>query len=253
MRRARSRTTHGAASDNQACSGEYRRCPAQRRRSATPPTAAEGRDVTASQLPQEDKASGRHDPPAAGLRDVTSAEAVLRVLLDGNRRFTLAAPRYRRDIHSARASAAEQHPMAAVFTCVDSRVTVESLFDCDFGQLIVVRTAGHVADRAAAASLQYAADHLSVPLAVVLGHERCGAISSAVQAVASEQDEGNYLAEQLREPATQALRENPADPNPGAMRRQIGATVAALRPQVSAAVVGACYDLDTGVVEVISR
>lgn len=212
-------------------------------------------------------------PPLAGLADTANTElmtgvtamaippqlpararAALRALLDGNRRFVAGSPTYTRDISSARAAAGGQRPIAAVFTCVDSRVTAESLFDCDFGQLIVVRTAGHVPDRAAVGSIQFAVTALAVPLVVVLGHERCGAVQLAVDTLRSPQTatEPGFLVEQLRDPVTKALSTD-GDPCTMAMRLQIEQTVATLNADpvvATAAVVGARYDLDNGTVSV---
>ena len=186
-------------------------------------------------------------------RSATEAIPSLEILLEGNRRFVAGKPRYRRDIDAARAAAAEQHPMAAVFTCVDSRVTAESLFDCDFGQLIVVRTAGHVPDRAATASLAFAAEELSVDLIVVLGHERCGAIGLAVETARA--DDGavrdNFVLSQLRSVAAAGIEESASDPHHATMLKQIDRTVTALRNESSLGgcdIVGARYDLDYGTV-----
>lgn len=183
------------------------------------------------------------------------ARAALRALLDGNRRFVGGSPTYTRDISSARAAAGGQRPIAAGFTCVDSRVTAESLFDCDFGQLIVVRTAGHVPDRAAAGSLEFAVTELAVPLVVVLGHERCGAVKLAVDTLRNPDapaDPG-YLVEQLRDPVAKALSDGGPDPCATAMRLQIEQTVMTLKSDTEVAgagIVGARYDLDNGTVSV---
>lgn len=183
------------------------------------------------------------------------ARAALRALLDGNRRFVAGSPTYTRDISSARAAAGGQRPIAAVFTCVDSRVTAESLFDCDFGQLIVVRTAAHVPDRAAVGSLQFAVTALAVPLVVVLGHERCGAVTLAVDTLRDPNPpaEPGYLVEQLRDPVVKALSDGNPDPCAAAMRLQIEQTVITLKsePDVArASIVGARYDLDNGTVSI---
>nr|BFF24066.1 hypothetical protein GCM10025732_20310 [Glycomyces mayteni] len=99
---------------------------------------------------------------ASSLMEHHEAAKTLVALLEGNGRFVAGEPRFKRDITSARQHALGQKPTAAVFTCIDSRVTAESVFDCDFGQLLVVRTAGHVPDRAAVGSLEFAAAELGV-------------------------------------------------------------------------------------------
>ena len=73
----------------------------------------------------------------------------------------------------------DQHPIAAILGCADSRVPVELLFDTGFGDLFVVRNAGTMSTTAAIASLEYAVGHLAVPVIVVLGHAACGAVAAA--------------------------------------------------------------------------
>lgn len=82
---------------------------------------------------------------------------------------------------AARAAvAAGQHPFATVLTCSDSRVPPELLFNQGLGDLFVVRVAGAVPDQAVLGSIEYAAEHLHVPLLVVMGHLSCGAVRSAM-------------------------------------------------------------------------
>ena len=186
-----------------------------------------------------------------------SATEVLRQLQDGNRRFVAGTPRYGHDVAFARRYAASQNPVAAVFTCVDSRVTAEALFDQDFGQLIVVRTAGHVPDRAAIGSLEFAVAKLAVPLIVVLGHGHCGAIRLGVDEVRDPSEAGgsmSYLVGQLYRSSAQALREEPGNAYEAAMRLQVLHTVAELRAAKTlgeAYVVGARYDLESGLVRLV--
>ncbi|THV43543.1 carbonic anhydrase [Glycomyces buryatensis] len=196
----------------------------------------------------------------ASLMQNHRAATTLVGMLEGNGRFVAGEPRYKRDIVAAREAAPDQKPSAAVFTCIDSRVTAESAFDCDFGQLLVVRTAGHVPDRAAVGSLEFAAAELGISLIVVLGHERCGAIGAALHAVESDSHDPrtDYLVEQLWQPASQALAEASAEPDTAshAMRLQVRRTVADLGRRSSlegVLVVGAVYDLDTGVVSLIDE
>jgi carbonic anhydrase len=76
--------------------------------------------------------------------------------------------------------AAGQKPIAAILGCADSRVPLELLFDAGLGDLFVVRNAGNTPFTAAIGSLEYAVQHLGVGLIVVMGHERCGAVSAAL-------------------------------------------------------------------------
>jgi len=72
-----------------------------------------------------------------------------------------------------------QHPEVAILSCSDSRVPVELLFDSGFGDMFVVRNAGNACTPATVASLEYAVKALNVRLLLVMGHENCGAVSTA--------------------------------------------------------------------------
>jgi len=67
-------------------------------------------------------------------------------------------------------------------SCSDSRVPPEIIFDKGLGEIFVVRVAGNVLDPVVLGSIEYAAEHLGSPLVMVLGHERCGAVTAAVDA-----------------------------------------------------------------------
>src|SRR5438046_9167052 len=80
---------------------------------------------------------------------------------------------------------ASQHPFAIVLSCSDSRVPPEIVFDQGLGDLFVVRVAGNVIDDQSLGSIEYAVDHLAVRLIVVLGHQRCGAVTAAKATIAA--------------------------------------------------------------------
>jgi carbonic anhydrase len=102
--------------------------------------------------------------------------AALQQLLDGNARYVGDKATH----PAARPSDASQHPMAVVLSCSDSRVPPEILFDQGVGALFVVRDAGNTYDQLALESIQYAVGHLGTRLIVVMGHDRCGAVTAAV-------------------------------------------------------------------------
>lgn len=110
---------------------------------------------------------------------VPAGEALAR-LHAGNESFRAGC--FSNAVHSGRVQEllAGQHPFAAVLCCSDSRVPPEILFDRSLGDLFVVRNAGHVLDDASLGSLEYAVEHLGVQLIVVLGHEKCGAVTATV-------------------------------------------------------------------------
>ena len=73
-----------------------------------------------------------------------------------------------------------QNPFAVILTCSDSRVVPELIFDTGLGELFVIRVAGNIANPSSIASIEYAVAHLNVNLIVVLGHQNCGAVTSAL-------------------------------------------------------------------------
>ncbi len=201
---------------------------------------------------------------AAGLlalgaeASLPSADAVLAELKAGNARHVAKA--YQRPHQTAARQhllASGQSPHCAILTCADSRVPPEIVFDKGLGDIFDVRVAGNVAGDDEVASIEYAAEHLHVPLVVVMGHSHCGAISAAL--------EGGILPGKLPElmaairPAVDQSANEPGDRVANAVRDNVVHVVEQLRtskPVLSELVaerklriVGAVYSLDTGKVE----
>jgi carbonic anhydrase len=62
-------------------------------------------------------------------------------------------------------------------------VPVEAVFGQGVGAICVVRSAGHVLDRAVMGSVEFAVTDLQVSLVFVLGHDDCRAVAAAAEAV----------------------------------------------------------------------
>ncbi len=77
--------------------------------------------------------------------------------------------------------------------CSDSRVPPELIFDVGFGELFIIRLAGNIIAEDVNGSLQYAVSHLHTPLVVVLGHEGCGAVGAAVEAMIHRSKELKHI------------------------------------------------------------
>jgi carbonic anhydrase len=91
-----------------------------------------------------------------------------------------------------------QAPFATVLSCADSRVPPEYIFNTGLGELFVIRAAGEVIDRSVLASVEYATEHLHIPLLVVMGHESCGAVKAAVEGAAVEGPNLEYLVKAIK-------------------------------------------------------
>ena len=110
-----------------------------------------------------------------------SADASLKILKDGNKRFSSDRPVHERQDKERRGELKDgQSPFAIVLSCADSRVVPELIFDTGLGEIFVVRVAGNIANTSSIASIEYAVAHLGTKLIVVLGHESCGAVGAAV-------------------------------------------------------------------------
>lgn len=113
-----------------------------------------------------------------------SADEALQKLMDGNKRYVenqMGACK-QSDTATREGLAKGQKPYAIILSCSDSRVPPEIIFDKTMGEIFVVRVAGNIPDPVVLGSIEYAAEHIGSPLIVVLGHERCGAVTAAVDA-----------------------------------------------------------------------
>jgi carbonic anhydrase len=198
------------------------------------------------------------DPSIPPPAPITSSQDALAELVAGNKRFVSGRPEHGHQVSAAASASGGQQPHAVVVGCIDSRVPLEAIFDQTFGSICVVRSGGHVVDRAVLGSVGFAVAKLGVPLIMVLGHKRCGALQATVESLrAKERPPGDigYLVDELT-PAVTAVGLDHPDVAERAMRAHVGRTVRRMRDiDVVAAggadVVGAVYDLDTGLVDLL--
>ncbi len=123
---------------------------------------------------------GRLVEAAAPAELSAKPEDIWAELIEGNRRFVAGTPRLRPLVPIRQELAGGQHPKVVILGCSDSRVSPTLIFDETLGDLFVIRTAGNVADAIALGSIEYAVEHLHVQVLVVLGHEKCGAVTAVV-------------------------------------------------------------------------
>ncbi len=124
------------------------------------------------------------------LQDRVTPEQVLGILREGNRRFC-SDHRLSRDFSRLRTATAQgQTPLAVVLGCIDSRVPTEVVFDLGIGDIFSVRVAGNVIGEQPLASIEYGVRVAGVKLVLVLGHTRCGAVTSSVELLARGTDVG---------------------------------------------------------------
>ncbi|MGH7889696.1 MAG: carbonic anhydrase, partial [Thermodesulfobacteriota bacterium] len=193
----------------------------------------------------------------ASLYSAIPPDQALQILVEGNKRFATD-----KSLHPDRTSerrqetAANQEPFAVILGCSDSRVAPEIIFDQGIGDLFIVRVAGNVVGPLELDSIEYSALYLHSSLALVLGHENCGAVKAVLQgntkdieavadllqpaAIATEKQKGDRLENTIKmnvEMVSAQLKKSPV--------------LSRLIAQKKFSVVGGYYNFHTGQVEIL--
>ena len=214
---------------------------------------------------------------AAGKTTDLTADQALQRLKDGNRKFMADTPDQTPAVkmdnprlnHERRLEIAQgQTPFAVLVSCSDSRVPPELLFGRGLGELFIVRNAGNTVDTVALGSIEHAVAQLGVPLVLVLGHERCGAVDAALSVVEKNATFPGSIGQMIEPIIPAALQAKNAAPTNAdreqvldmAVRENVKRTVTRLRSASEPIlmdplkggklkIVGARYDLDDGSVD----
>lgn len=192
-----------------------------------------------------------------------SPDEIIELLKTGNQAFVEKGLHERDYNAQLEESLAGQHPMAIILSCIDSRVPVETIFDKGLGDLFVARVAGNIINADILGSMEYACEHSGSKVVVVLGHECCGAVHSACEGV----DAGNMtqMLDKIK-PAIDScekcgIERESQDFEAGVVRKNVEIMVDRVRGESEILhemeekghikVVGAIFNLHTGVVEFI--
>lgn len=215
--------------------------------------------VTASNLLwQVEQVQAAELPVTASLS--LSPDTALQRLMEGNQRFVQHQPQYP-DQSQARLQevAQAQHPFATILSCADSRVPAEIIFDQGIGDIFDVRIAGNIATPEVIGSIEYAVALLNTPLLMVLGHERCGAVTAAVQNEPLPGDISTFV--KAIKPVVAKVKYQPGNTVDNAVIANVHYQIQRLKrsPLLSERlqsgklkIVGGRYDLDTGSVSIIT-
>jgi carbonic anhydrase len=117
------------------------------------------------------------------VQDKLTPDLVLDILKKRNLDYINDNLTIRNSSERIRKSALGQFPGAVILSCLDSRVPVEDVFHCGIGDLFVARVAGNITNEDILGSLEYGCKVAGAKLIVVMGHEHCGAIKSAIDGV----------------------------------------------------------------------
>lgn len=190
-------------------------------------------------------------------------DVVINMLREGNEDFASDNLTVRNNSERVRQAALGQYPKAVILSCLDSRVPVEDVFHCGIGDIFVARVAGNIVNADILGSLEYACNVSGSKVVMVLGHEYCGAIKSAIDGV----ELGNIttLLEKIH-PAVEHARENfhgdATSKNPhfvdavtlanveimvGQIRRD-SPLLDELEREGAIKIIGGIYNMDTGIV-----
>lgn len=185
-------------------------------------------------------------------------------LMQGNKRYVngKSMPLDFHDVEKSLVSG--QNPYATILGCSDSRVSPEHCFDEAHGDLFIVRGAGNYLTNDNIASIEYAVAVLKTPLIMVLGHESCGAVKAAIEAVDTHKDFPGHiqLLASAIAPAVRAVSDTSSSRLINVTKANIIRNVESLRVKTpiidsyhdekKIRVVGGLYHLKTGIVEVIA-
>ncbi|WP_433443560.1 carbonic anhydrase [Nonomuraea sp. CA-141351] len=175
-------------------------------------------------------------------------------LREGNRRWAAdASIRPHQDLARRAEVGRRQEPYAVVVSCIDSRVAPELVFDAGLGDLLSVRSAAQTIDPLVSGAVEYGPAELGTPLIVVLGHQRCGAVTAAAHAL----HEGTTLPGDLQRivealrPAYKSARGDvdkmiKINSTQAVARLKAGKLLAPRIARGQLKIVGAYYSLDTG-------
>ena len=117
------------------------------------------------------------------IQDSISPERAIEMLKEGNQRF-LERNELETDLHiQVNETSGGQFPYAVVLSCIDSRVPVELVFDQGIGDIFSARVAGNIINEDILGSIEYACGVAGSKAILVLGHTKCGAVTSACKGV----------------------------------------------------------------------
>lgn len=194
-------------------------------------------------------------------------EKALQFLKEGNERFVKNLKVNRNLLEQVNDTREGQWPFATILSCIDSRTSAELIFDQGLGDIFSIRIAGNFANQDILGSMEFACNVAGSKLIVVLGHTKCGALKGGLDA-AKIQDLGmdnlNHLIyhfdpiindilepNEERSSANDSLLERLNHHNVKETIEDIrnqSSTLRNLEKQGKIMIVGANYDVESGVV-----
>jgi carbonic anhydrase len=185
----------------------------------------------------------------------------LEILQHGNDRFVNNLKANRDLLQQANATVTGQFPFAIILSCIDSRTSVELIFDQGLGDVFSVRVAGNIINDDILGCMEFACKLAGSKLIVVLGHSHCGAIKGACDDVKLEHltgllDKIKPSVESVRNEASELegndLIQRVAESNVSTTVAQIMEKSQVLKTMIDngeIGITGGMYDIESGHVE----
>jgi len=184
------------------------------------------------------------------------------ILVEGNKRFAANLKAQRNLQDQVFETSKGQYPFAVILSCIDSRVPAELVFDQGIGDIFSVRVAGNIVNDDVLGSMEYACKVAGSKIAVVLGHTKCGAVTAACNNVALgnittllnkikpsvnkvQKDESPMTDIQIEEVTSENVTHSIA------RIRKESPILAEMEKNGEIEIVGANYDITTGIVKFI--
>lgn len=194
-------------------------------------------------------------------------EKALNFLKEGNQRFVNNLKANRDLLEQVNATREGQWPFAVVLSCIDSRTSAELIFDQGLGDIFSIRIAGNFVNQDILGSMEFGCNVAGSKLVVVLGHTKCGALKGGLDAAKIEglgMDNLNHLINHFSPIINDIIEEGEERSSANAdllerlnqhnvinaiddIRKQ-SSTLRKLEEEGKIKIVGANYDVETGVV-----
>ncbi len=194
-------------------------------------------------------------------------EKALDFLKEGNQRFVNNLKANRDLLAQVNATRAGQWPFAVVLSCIDSRTSAELIFDQGLGDVFSIRIAGNFVNQDILGSMEFGCNVAGSKLVVVLGHSKCGALKGGLDAAQIESlgmDNLNHLIDHFDPIIKNIIQEGEerSSANTDLLERlnhhnvknaiddirKQSTTLRRLEEEGKIKIVGANYDVETGVV-----
>jgi carbonic anhydrase len=192
-------------------------------------------------------------------------DEIVQLMKKGNERFRSGQKTTQNYLAQQRASAKGQYPAAVLLSCIDSRAPAETIMDLGIGDVFNARVAGNVANDDILGSMEFACQVAGAKVILVMGHTACGAIKGAIDRVQLGNLTGLLTKIQPAVDATayqgersaknyafvDAVARKNVELTMGDIRRS-SSVLADLEGSHAIKIVGAMYNLETGLVEFFS-